>query len=368
MEAAKTRDFLRFPIFKNNEVKKMAAIYRFKRYENRIVKKSKNFGKFLREKAAAFFKAAGRMLRRSYTLVFIHHSEKKFRNLHINFLTLCCFFLLQCALIGLVVWQGFSFRNSRKIIADKDIQLKIIRTDFDQLQDESADLFREIMDFEAALSGASGILNREPGAVSGLSNDLYARIHSKKDLYSYEIRNIRQVKDYLSSVIRQAADIQSTLDFQNTMLREIPSIWPIKGGIGHISTTFGPNRHPYTGQYYLHRGLDFSTYRQGDPIVAAADGQVVTAEYDQVSGFGNYMVIRHKHGYYTRYGHMMSFAAAVGQEVRRGDVIGHIGNTGLSTGPHLHYEVHIGSEVADPQKFIYLRSGASPAALLAQVP
>jgi murein DD-endopeptidase MepM/ murein hydrolase activator NlpD len=349
----------------------MATIYRFKRYENRIVRKGRAFGKILGEKTAAFFKAAGRILKRSYTLVFIHHSEKKFRNVHINFLSICCFFLIQSVLIGMVIWQGLSFRRSRQIIAGKDMQLNMIRSDFVHLQDESAALFREITDFETALSGSLALLKVKPETITGLSSNLYAPVNpeEKQGLYRCEISSVRQLKEYLSSVIRQAADLQSILDSQGAMLREIPSIWPVKGGIGYISTTFGPNLHPYTGRQYLHRGLDFSTYRQGDPIVATADGQVVTAEYDHVSGFGNYIIIRHKHGYYTRYGHMASFQVTAGQEVRQGDVIGFIGNTGLSTGPHLHYEIHIGSDVVDPQKFIYLRSGKSPlGTLLAQIP
>jgi murein DD-endopeptidase MepM/ murein hydrolase activator NlpD len=76
-------------------------------------------------------------------------------------------------------------------------------------------------------------------------------------------------------------------------------------------------------------------------------------------GFGNYIIIRHKHGFYTRYAHLLSSRVKNGQKVQQGEVIGYIGNTGLSTGPHLHYEVHIGSDVVDPYKFLNIRS--SPA-------
>jgi murein DD-endopeptidase MepM/ murein hydrolase activator NlpD len=118
---------------------------------------------------------------------------------------------------------------------------------------------------------------------------------------------------------------------------------------------FGQNENPFTGQYYIHKGIDLSTYRQGDPIVATADGQVVTIDYDE-TGFGNYVIIKHKHGYYTRYAHMQGFKVKIGQRVQQGEVIGWIGNTGLSTGPHLHYEVHVGSDVVDPYKYINIRS------------
>jgi murein DD-endopeptidase MepM/ murein hydrolase activator NlpD len=118
---------------------------------------------------------------------------------------------------------------------------------------------------------------------------------------------------------------------------------------------FGQNEHPFTRQYYIHKGIDLSTYRSGDPIVATADGQVVTIDFE-AEGFGNYLIIKHKHGYYTRYAHMQRTSVRIGQRVQQGEVIGFVGNTGLSTGPHLHYEVHIGSDVVDPYKYINIRS------------
>ena len=117
---------------------------------------------------------------------------------------------------------------------------------------------------------------------------------------------------------------------------------------------FGQNINPFSGQYYIHRGIDISTFRSGDPVVATADGQIVNIDYAE--DFGNYITIKHKHGYYTRYAHLLFARARLGQRVQQGDVIGYIGNTGLSTGPHLHYEIHIGSDVVDPYKYINIRS------------
>ena len=96
--------------------------------------------------------------------------------------------------------------------------------------------------------------------------------------------------------------------------------------------------------------MDFSTWRSGDPIIATANGRVVTAAFD--ASYGYYVVIQHKYGYYTRYAHMSRFIVTKGQTVSQGDVIGYVGNTGVTTGAHLHYEVHIGSEVVDPAEFV----------------
>jgi murein DD-endopeptidase MepM/ murein hydrolase activator NlpD len=157
--------------------------------------------------------------------------------------------------------------------------------------------------------------------------------------------------------VEPVKEIGTLLASQSALLTEIPNIWPIRGGIGHISMYFGQNENPFSGQYYIHKGIDLSTYRQGDPIVATADGQVVTIDNDQ-GGFGNYIIIKHKHGFYTRYAHLMSSKVTRGQRVQQGDVIGYIGNTGLSTGPHLHYEIHVGSDVVDPYKYLNIRSNA----------
>jgi murein DD-endopeptidase MepM/ murein hydrolase activator NlpD len=121
---------------------------------------------------------------------------------------------------------------------------------------------------------------------------------------------------------------------------------------------FGENVNPFSGKLYIHRGIDISTFRCGDPIVATADGVVVTVDYDPVN-FGNYVIIKHKHGFYTRYAHMQASAVRVGQHVQQGEVIGYIGNTGKTTGPHLHYEVHVGSDIVDPYKYLNIRADAN---------
>jgi murein DD-endopeptidase MepM/ murein hydrolase activator NlpD len=131
-------------------------------------------------------------------------------------------------------------------------------------------------------------------------------------------------------------------------------VWPVKNGLGNITMFFGQNINPINGQYYIHKGIDISTHRIGDAVVATADGQVVAAEY--AYDFGNYIIVRHKHGYYTRYAHLQRYVVKIGQNIQQNEVLGYIGNTGISTGPHLHYEVHIGSDVVDPYRYITLRS------------
>ncbi|MGV3770483.1 MAG: M23 family metallopeptidase, partial [Sphingobium phenoxybenzoativorans] len=106
---------------------------------------------------------------------------------------------------------------------------------------------------------------------------------------------------------------------------------------GHVSSSYGMRRHPILGYTRMHAGIDFAA-SYGSPIYAATDGIVEYA--GRHGGHGNYVKLRHGGGIATGYAHMSRIAASVGQRVRRGQVIGYVGSTGLSTGPHLHYELY----------------------------
>jgi murein DD-endopeptidase MepM/ murein hydrolase activator NlpD len=344
----------------------VASVHEYKRFENSIVQKVKDAARSIVKGVAGFFRAVLRVINRRYTVVFVPHSEKKVYNLHVTVFSICCFFLVLTGIIGAFFWYGASYRNIRGVLANKDSRLRDIQASLDQLRDETARLLQEARGFEAALSGTLSTLGADAAGDDNTS------LSSTGDLSSFfgvkespegllrEVDDIRRLSSYLSSAVDPVREIGTLLDSQSALLTEIPSIWPIKGGIGHISMFFGQNENPFTGQYYIHKGIDISTYRSGDPIVATADGQVVTIDFDQ-EGFGNYVIIKHKHGYYTRYGHMLSFRVKTGQRVQQGEVIGYIGNTGLSTGPHVHYEVHVGSDVVDPYKYINIRSSIAKA-------
>ena len=341
---------------------KEARVHEFKKLENNIVNKIKVLFRKVIEGGLSCLKAIFHFLMYKWTIVAIPSSEKKVYNLHINiFSVLCCVLILVFS--GIVVFGYVSaYRVDSVNTSHQESRLQNTQASLDQLREETANLLREARNFEDALSvtlsalgtGTNGIT---PSRSSGASGDLSSFFDMKESPEGVlqEVTNVRKLTDYLSAVVEPVKEIGTLIDSQNTLLTEIPSIWPIKGGIGHISFTFGQNIHPFTGQYYIHKGIDMSTYRQGDPIVATADGQVVTVDFDY-SGFGNYVIIKHKHGFYTRYAHMLTVRAQIGQRVQQGEIIGYIGNTGLSTGPHLHYEVHIGSDVVDPAQYLNIRS------------
>lgn len=173
-----------------------------------------------------------------------------------------------------------------------------------------------------------------------------------------ELERLRGLADYLDAATPGLEQLATVLAGQKEIMSEIPNIWPIRGGAGHISMYYGQNENPFSGgQWYLHNGIDISTFRTGDPIIATADGKVIDVSYD--AGLGNCVTIQHSHGFLTRYGHMRSFSVRKGQQVAQGQLLGTLGNTGKTTGPHLHYEVHLGTSVIDPLRFLNIsKAGA----------
>ncbi|MEZ5854103.1 MAG: M23 family metallopeptidase [Hyphomicrobiaceae bacterium] len=122
---------------------------------------------------------------------------------------------------------------------------------------------------------------------------------------------------------------------------------PVRSEDVRLTSGFGLRRHPLLNQRKLHTGIDWAG-RSGTPIVAGANGTIEEARYR--GQYGNYVRIRHANGYQTAYGHMRSFASGIqaGTRVRQGQVIGYIGSTGLSSGPHVHYEVLVNGRFVDP--------------------
>lgn len=133
---------------------------------------------------------------------------------------------------------------------------------------------------------------------------------------------------------------------QKSLLASTPSVWPARGW---ITSDFGQRTDPYTAERVMHEGLDIAA-AHGKEVTAPADGTVIFAGLE--GGYGNVLVIDHGYGVKTRYGHLSKVEVHPGDRVHRGELIGAVGNTGRSTGPHLHYEVRVNGLPENPRKFI----------------
>ncbi|MFH1223967.1 MAG: M23 family metallopeptidase [Pseudomonadota bacterium] len=158
-----------------------------------------------------------------------------------------------------------------------------------------------------------------------------------------------KLRDIEYKIAYQEEDLSNVGEYlaeQSALLAATPSIVPVKGW---VTSRFGSRLDPFTRRIERHEGLDIST-RPGTPIVAPADGVVIFA--GSKPGYGLVLTIDHGYGITTVYGHNSKFFVAQGTRVRRGMPISAVGNTGKSTGPHLHYEVKVNGVPVDPRKFI----------------
>jgi murein DD-endopeptidase MepM/ murein hydrolase activator NlpD len=118
---------------------------------------------------------------------------------------------------------------------------------------------------------------------------------------------------------------------------------------GILTDGFGGRSDPFTGESGTHNAIDVSS-AVGQPVRAPADGIVVKSAWE--NGYGNVIYVSHGYGYSTRYGHLSAYAVHPGQRVKRGDILGYVGSTGRSTGPHLHYEVRLNNNPVNPLEYI----------------
>ena len=127
----------------------------------------------------------------------------------------------------------------------------------------------------------------------------------------------------------------------------LPTLW---AHLGKINNEFGFRRNPFGGRTYeFHAGMDIDGER-GDQVIAAANGTIIKAEWQ--GGYGNMIEVDHGNGLITRYGHLSKIEIAVGDVVQRGQLIGLVGSTGRSTGPHLHYELRLNDKAINPRRFL----------------
>jgi murein DD-endopeptidase MepM/ murein hydrolase activator NlpD len=152
--------------------------------------------------------------------------------------------------------------------------------------------------------------------------------------------------DLLQGIESRLRSVSSDMDRRNALAASTPSIWPTQGW---LTSGTGGRSDPFTGEADYHPGLDISADR-GTPVYATADGTISQASYS--GAYGNLVVIDHKYGIETRYGHLSAFRTQRGNSVKRGELIGLVGATGRATGSHLHYEVRVSGRILNPLQFL----------------
>ena len=181
----------------------------------------------------------------------------------------------------------------------------------------------------------------------------YAKFSDWKyaDIVSEVSKNIDVLNKQLVIQSKSLDEIVISAKEKDKMLSHLPAIQPIANkDMTRLASGFGMRMHPILKIGKMHAGTDFAAHT-GTPIYATGDGKVKLA--GRSGGYGNVVIINHGYGYETLYGHMSKTKAKTGQNVKRGDIIGYVGSTGLSTGPHLHYEIHKDGKPIDPISYFY---------------
>jgi len=233
-------------------------------------------------------------------------------------------------------------QNAKEQVNSFKIELKKYKEEYDnvvKIRDNYRASIKEIVDLLYSKDSHLGIGTME-----------FNEVKNSDEVTLLTIRNtVATMKDDQ----RMLAEVKNYLEARKEFVESFPFIWPVAvQGALNISSGFGFRTNVFDkNKIEFHEGIDI-VGNLNDPIVATADGKIKAAGWGSLSGW--YVVISHKNGFETHYGHMNKITAKVGQKVKRGDVIGYMGETGKTTGVHLHYAIVHNHISVDPMNFLAL--------------
>ena len=284
--------------------------------------------------------------------------EKLVTPLRVKLLRLFGFISAALVTSAIIIWVYTRFIPQPKD-AETQFKFEAIKDNYDALNGK----LKTMQEQMAELEKRDNQVYRSIFEAKPLPDSARAKlIEQKKELEKVNIKGDDELGKEIASTLNNITarityqfesyqEIEKLIKNQGNKLASIPAIQPVSNkDLTRIASGFGMRIHPIYGIAKMHKGLDF-TAPQGTPIYSTGDGTVTQAESGE--GFGNHVVINHGYGYETLYGHMVRIKVREGQHVKRGEVIGWVGSTGASTGPHCHYEVHINGEAVDPVYFFY---------------
>jgi murein DD-endopeptidase MepM/ murein hydrolase activator NlpD len=262
--------------------------------------------------------------------------------------------------VGLLILYSNYFESPKELLLKNDVkelefyynklgkEVQALNEILSGIEYRDDNIYRKVLGAEpidktirnAGVGGADRYLDLRQKNLS--HEDLVLGLHEKVDLLRRKL--------YIES--KSQDEVVKLAEKKEKLYAAIPAIQPISNKqLVALASGFGWRTHPIYKVKKMHSGIDFAA-AIGTPIYATADGKVASVEV-KFSGYGKVVEIDHGFGYRTRYAHMHEFAVRSGQNVKRGDLIGYVGNTGLSTAPHLHYEVLINGAQVDPVHYFY---------------
>ncbi|MEO6612622.1 MAG: peptidoglycan DD-metalloendopeptidase family protein [Chitinophagaceae bacterium] len=264
--------------------------------------------------------------------------------------------LVTAGLISYVAFQFIGSPNEKRL----QQQNEDLRDNYHQLKDRIESIQQQMQELEKRDNNVyRAIFEANPIPDSARAKELenkleIATIQKLRDnqLVTAIVNTLDNLNSRLAAQKKSYDEVEDLVKNKQQLLSHTPAIQPVSNkDLNRIASGFGYRIDPVYKTTKFHAGLDFSA-PQGTPIYATADGTITTAG-STGNGYGNHVVIQHGYGYETLYGHMVRVKVRAGQTIKRGEVIGWVGSTGKSTGPHCHYEVHKNGEKIDPIYFFY---------------
>ncbi len=297
-----------------------------------------------------------KFLGKKVSLMMVGSSRDKLRQLQISYgvilgicFALTFFFTSNVLLTTSYVGNQVSIHEAERLAMEN----KHLTKKFKQLRseiDEIANRYAELVSKEIVIRNIFNLpeisTDERKLGIGGPDNITHNKLSTALQVAHSTESEIDALLRLANFEIQMYEDVHQELQGKKELLDHTPSIRPTRG---YHTRGFGMKHDPFTGYKRFHGGLDIAS-RIGTPIYATADGIVETI--DIVSDLGKYIIIDHGFGYKTIYGHLSEFKTKTGQTIRRGDLIALMGNTGYSTGPHLHYEVLKNNQRVNPVTFI----------------
>jgi murein DD-endopeptidase MepM/ murein hydrolase activator NlpD len=284
-----------------------------------------------------------------YTVIVVPHAKARFRQIRVP-VRLAKWTLTLAGVLGFMV-VGVMVHAARITMEIND--LRRLRTENSELLTKTRTYEENAGKLQAKVLQLQNMVTKL-GVMAGLEHSLpeagSAGVGGATGMESQAPvlapRALAAIDESLTTLTRRSAQLEEFYRDQTLVLASTPSIWPVRG---YLSAGFGNRLDPFTGQKDFHAGIDIST-PIGTRVFAPADGVVLSVGVQ--GGYGNALIMDHGYGVVTRYGHLDAYAVHPGQRVRRGDLIAFVGNSGRSTGPHLHYEVWVRDQAQNPIHFI----------------
>lgn len=285
--------------------------------------------------------------------------EKLETPLRVKLLRVFGFIAAALVTAGLISYVAFQFIGSpqERILQQQN---KALRDNYRDLEDTLESMARKMQELEKRDNDVyRAIFEASPIPDSARAKEIetqqeIAKVEGIKEyqLVSSITNTIQVINSRIEAQKRSYDEVQELVKNKEKLLAHTPAIQPVSNkDLNRIASGYGYRIDPVYKTTKFHAGLDFSA-PQGTPIYATANGTVVTSG-NAGNGYGNHVIINHGYGYETLYGHMVRVKSRAGQKVNRGEVIGWVGSTGKSTGPHCHYEVRKNGEKIDPIYFFY---------------